>query len=445
MSSWKFYLMTFGCKVNQYETQSIREAWQARGGEEVATPAEADVVLVNSCAITAGGERDARNALYRAGREAPQARRILTGCAAALVAARIPDAVMPDVILPPQEKYRLLQGPSPAALAPSSCSYPPFAITRSVRARPVVKVQDGCSHRCTYCIVPSRRGPSRSREPQEVLTELRTLLAAGYRELVLSGINLHQYGRDMPSGIRFWDLLELVEKELAPQWAGRARLRISSLEPSQLTGRGLELLCSSRLVCPQLHLSLQSGSPAVLRRMGRGHTRLPGLREALRTLADAWPVMGLGADILMGFPGETEGQVQETLEFVESLPLTYAHVFSYSPRPGTAAARFSGQLPHKEKQRRSAAVRELVARKRQRFLQRQLALPRMYLALEDGDRKRGVNEYYIPCRVAALPARATGLVAVRPLAPDGEGLLVECLDGEGGQLPGKRRQSLHVS
>lgn len=453
MSTWKFHLLTFGCKVNQYESQSLREAWQRQGGEECDDPALADIICVNSCAITAKGERDARAALLRLRRVAPQARLILTGCAAQLPGVLEPTrrrgAQQPqptaDCIIPQADKARLLDAlpPSlpedgqraPQAATDAAQAFPPFAIDGFRRARPVLKVQDGCEHRCTYCIVPLTRGRCRSREPQAVLAEARRLLRGGYAELMISGINLRQYGRDKPEYGDFWSLLVWLDRELAPEFAGKARLRISSLEPGQLDARGVESLLACRLVCPHLHISLQHASPQVLRRMGRGHYRAEALQEAVRALAAHWPVMGLGADIILGFPGETEADVDCLLDFVAATPFSYAHVFPYSARPGTAAAGFAGHIPPQEKQERARRVREAVARQQEVFRRAQLALPDMLLAADvadgQGTRKatgiRGVNEFYVPCRlltpVPAMPL--SGLVPVRPTGLDAAGLLVE--------------------
>ena len=434
--------MTFGCKVNQYESQAIREAWQARGGTEAAAPEAADVVLINSCAVTSRGERDARNAVFRVRRAAPQARIILAGCAARLFEAfrPRPGAVWatPDLCLGNELKARLLAGPWPfleeGGEAPA---WPPFRIATFNRARAVLKVQDGCAHRCTYCIVPQTRGAPRSRPPEEALAEARALLAAGHAELVISGINLGQYGRDRPEYGDFWQLLRFLDAGLAPEFVGRARLRISSLEPSQLDARGLETLAACRMVCPHLHISLQHSSPAVLRRMGRGHYSAADLDTALERVAAFWPLMGLGADILVGFPGETEEDFRILLETLDRLPLGYAHVFPYSRRPGTAAAQFAGQLPLKLRQERAAQARAVVQRRRERFWEEQLRLPRILVAPDDGERgtaiPKGVNEYYTPCFFSApFPAGGDGprrLVAARPVGVDARGLVVEALSG----------------
>lgn len=438
MARWSFYFVTFGCKVNQYETQALREAWTEQGGEECASPALADVICVNSCAITARGERDARNAVSRLRREAPHSRIILTGCAARLFAAFRPRPGLrpaaPDLLVPQEDKASLLAGPWQPGETAATPLFPPFRISGYRRARPVLKVQDGCSHRCTYCIVPQTRGKPRSRPVADIVAEARRLLRAGHVELMVSGVNLSQYGRDAGTG-DFWSLLATLDAALSPEFAGMARLRISSLEPGQLDERGLDILLACRLLCPHLHISLQHGSQPVLRRMGRGHYTPAMLEKAVRTLGAHWPVMGLGADFILGFPGEREEDVRELLALVERLPLSYAHVFPYSARPGTAAAAFADQVPRLCKMERAARVRAAVARKKAAFLRRQAALPVVWVALDrpQGGRDAppggctGVNEFYAPCAVQGEDLPARGLVAAHPLRQSSGRLLVRPL------------------
>jgi len=455
MSGRVFHALTLGCKINQYETEAVREAWLARGWREAADPADADVLLINSCAVTARAVADVRQAVARMHRAAPQGRIVVTGCAAQVLREDI--AALPGVadVVGQQAKVSLLRydpergaagghegngGDGGDDLSVDAATFPAFRIDGFTRSRPVLKVQDGCSHRCTYCIVPLARGAARSRDPREALAEARRLLDAGFRELIVSGVNLRQYGRDLPGGgPDFWDLLAFLERELAPQWAGRARLRISSLEPGQLGERALDVLAESRLVAPQLHLSLQSGSPGVLRRMGRGHYRPEPLLDFVSDLAEVWPLFGLGADILTGFPGETDAEFGETLDFVGALPLTYAHVFPYSRRPGTPAAVMDGQLPQEVKKRRAAELRGAVAAKKATFLQRLLDEPHLLVAPEGARGVKGVCEYYAECRLtggrrpaaqAAQGGEQAGpgdLVAVRPLGVERDGLLVEAV------------------
>lgn len=423
MTPFFFTICTFGCKVSQYESQAVREHWERLGGVETEEAGRADVVLVASCAVTAEAVSDARQMVRRLGREAPRAKILVTGCAAAAEPA---DFSLPGVsaVLPQRDKPRLLNGhpleddfrtaesPLPArntadaaeaAAAPVGKDpvpgghriYPPFRIRGYRRARPVLKVQDGCSHRCAYCIVPLTRGPACSRDPDDAVAETRRLLEAGHREIMISGINLRQYHCE---GVNFWGLLQRIDAALAPEWTGRARLRLSSLEPAQLNAEGLETLEACRLLCPHLHLSLQSGSPSVLRRMGREHYSPEKIREVVERLRAFWPVFGLGADILTGFPGETGAEAEETLRMVELLPLTYAHVFPWSSRPGTRAASMPGALPRKLRQERAARVRALVADKREMFL-RSLLSSTIRVALDGDGSRLGVNEFYAPCIV----------------------------------------------
>jgi len=420
----KFHVATLGCKINQYESEAIAEAWRARGLAEADSPGQADVLLVNSCAVTGRAVSDLRAVVRRLRQQNPGARLVVTGCAAQVLEAEL--AAMPgvDVVVPQSRKAELLEGPfgpsgpfgvqgAPGA-AEAAPIFQPFRIASFGRARAVVKVQDGCSHACTYCIVPLTRGASVSRDPADALAEVRRLLAAGYRELVLSGVNLRQYGRDLPEPLGFWDLLARLEAELAPQWAGRARLRLSSVEPGQLDARALDVLGGSRLVAPHLHLSLQSGDEEVLRRMGRGHYKPAQVLDFLRQLRTHWPRLGLGADLLTGFPGETAAQFETTYAFCRELPLTYAHVFPFSPRPGTAAADWPDALPKAERTNRAARLRGLAEARKRAFRKELAALPRLTVLIENAGTGQGTCEFYAPCVVAGGGLRPGGLVAVRP-------------------------------
>jgi len=426
----KFHVATLGCKINQYESEAIAEAWRARGYAEAESPDGADVLLVNSCAVTGRAVSDLRATVRRLRQQNPGARIVVTGCAAQVLEAEL--AAMPEVdaVVPQSRKAGLLAGPfGPYAPAAPDVAFPPFRIAAFRRARAVVKVQDGCSHRCTYCIVPLTRGKSVSRDPDDVLAEARRLLDAGYRELVLSGVNLRQYGRDLPDGLDFWDLLARLEAALAPEWAGRARLRLSSVEPGQLDARALDVLGGSRLVAPHLHLSLQSGDEDVLRRMGRGHYRPAQVLDFLRQLRARWPRLGLGADLLTGFPGETAEQFANTYAFCRELPLTYAHVFPFSPRPGTPAADWPDALPKAERTSRAARLRGLAEAKKRAFRKDLAGLPRLAVLLESADAEggQGTCEFYAPCVVRGAVPGVGGLVGVRPEGLEGGKVLCRVL------------------
>ena len=478
----RFYLATLGCKVNQYESHALREAWLRRGWEEAGKPDQADMILVNSCAVTARAVADVRNTVRRLHRAAPGASIVVTGCAAEVLAGELSDLPGVAAVIGQSRKEELIEAawesllpmadsgeelPRPASVcavkAPKSgpeqqvktgetSPFPAFAVSGYDRSRAVLKVQDGCSHRCTYCIVPLTRGKARSRAVEDSLNEAKRLLKAGFREIVISGVNLRQYGREAAegrgskrgtrSGYDFWDLLAQLDRELSPEWAGRARFRISSLEPGQLGQKALDVLGTSRMAAPHLHLSLQSGSPSVLRRMGRGHydpAAMPDFFARLRTL---WPVFGLGADILTGFPGESEDEFLEGLALCRELPLTYAHVFPYSRRPGTVAATMEGQLSADVKKERAAVLRVMVEQKKQTFVRSLLTAPAMWVVFEGRRREgeeasgyaadsavsSGVNEYYVDCRLAEGSESKSApppcvLTPVRPLREE-KGFLI---------------------
>ncbi|MDL2316182.1 radical SAM protein, partial [Desulfovibrio sp. OttesenSCG-928-A18] len=422
----RFFLCTLGCKVNQYESHALREAWTALGGIESREAAVADLILVNSCAVTARAVADVRSQVRRLHRAAPHARILLTGCAAQVLGPEL--AQLPGVaaVFGQQGKAALLRqlpcpypdgadaagcmspeagaaGVSPpsgdqgsGAEAPFDSIYPPYSLSGYDRSRAVLKIQDGCSHGCSYCIVPQARGRARSRPVPEVLAEAGRLLRAGFREIVISGVNLRQYRADSASGGGdFWDLLAQLDSALLRELrlmrpeAGAAgaglRLRISSLEPGQLGQKALDCLRACRLVAPHLHLSLQSGSKSVLERMGRGHYHPDQCTDFLRELREIWPVHALGADILTGFPGETEEEFEQGLACIRALPLTYAHVFPYSRRPGTRAASMPGQLPEELKKQRAAVIRALVREKKQVFLHSLLTQAPQYVVFEKDD------------------------------------------------------------
>ena len=435
---FRFSCITLGCKVNQYETHALREAWLAAGHVEALDIADAEYIFVNSCAVTAKAVADVRSAVHRANRAAPQAAIVVTGCAAQVMRDDL--ASLPGVVLvTPQSEKALLREFTPSNNMPrakknAQSAFPPFSISSYDRSRAVLKVQDGCSHRCAYCIVPLARGPSRSRPPREAAAEAHRLLEAGFRELIVNGVNLSQYGGDIRPPLDFWDLLHFLERELAPEWHGEARLRLSSLEPGQLTQKALDTLSASRLVAPHIHLSLQSGSPVILRRMGRGHCSPALLEVFFRQLHSIWPLFGLGADILTGFPGETEENAMETKDLCAALPFTYGHVFPYSPRPGTAAAAWPDQISGAVRKKRAAELRDLFSRKQHEFLVHSLSLPRVHVAREGGASAGGINEYYSDCVFTARPAGFAhrSLTPARPvgISPGGK-LEVTARQGNG--------------
>ncbi len=419
----KFYLSTLGCKVNQYETQVVREAWERHGHGCVNEPEQADLILVHSCAVTQKALADLRKNVSALRRVAPGVPVMISGCAAQTHGPEL--SGLDGVVRVLDLNHRGLLSAGPEALLAKedmarNAHQPPVVlegVSGFNRSRAQVKVQDGCSHGCTYCIVPLARGVHQSRAPGAVLEEVRRLLAAGFRELSLIGINLRLYGLDLKPPMDFWDLVSLLEQTFAPEWAGRARFRMSSLDPAMLGAKALDTLSASRMLCPHLHLSLQSGSREVLRRMGRGHCDPETIAPFCAELTRSWPLFGLGADLLTGFPGEQDIHFQETRQLCAKLPLSYAHVFPYSPRPGTPAAAWADQIPDAERRRRAAALRTLARKKKDVFLRKAAECHELNVVVEGMRPAHGKCEYYADCQLQTEPrqARAGSLLKVRPV------------------------------
>ncbi len=425
--SFTFQIITYGCKVNQYESQAIREYWQSLGAREIFSSEDKDIdlFLLSGCAVTAEAISDARQMVRKLERDFPVSKVIVTGCAAA---AEPQDFQHNNVIacIAQQAKNNLLNfNPLqlPEQLVEEKNNYPEFEIKNFERSRPILKIQDGCSHACTYCIVPLTRGKSRSRNPNSSLAELGDLFTSGFREVVISGINLRQYYAEKEN---FWGFLRRIQKQFGSKWQGKARLRLSSLEPKQLNNEALETLEECTLICPHLHLSLQSGSKSVLKRMGREHYSPHEIVETTNKLKTFWPRFALGADILMGFPAESEEEVLETIEMINVLPLTYAHVFPYSSRPNTKAAAMDGHLPKKLKQEHAARIRTLIEQKKKDFLQSMLELEQMHISLDLGDKNMGWNEYYVSCYLPNA-AQSHELQAVKAIGIENDKLITKLL------------------
>lgn len=419
----RFYLHTLGCKVNQYESRAMAEAWQRAGLTPTSTPAEADLIVLCTCTVTARAEAESRRLTRGLLREAaPGARVVATGCAV---------AVKPQVFaglgaVPVPDKAALARHPLDPPVGPAGDAYPDLALAGYDRARALIKIEDGCSHRCSYCIVPTARGPSRSRPVEAILAEAKRLVAAGHGELGLTGINLGHYGRDLSPAVTFWDLVDRLDRELRCLPEGTVRLRLGSLDPSGLTEQGLAVLDRSRLVCPHLHISLQSADPGVLAAMGRRAGDAQAVSSFVDNLRRVWPRFGLGLDLLTGFPGESEAAFETTAAFVVDQPLTHAHVFPYSQRPGTTAAAMPDQLPREVKTRRAARLRELAAAKAGRFRAAMAAAGEaVTVALEGRNPAVGTCGQYVDCRFTTAPAGRTGaLIRGRAVDCDGDLLLV---------------------
>ena len=400
----KIHLHSIGCRLNQAEIETMARQLQAGGHVIVGDAAEADAIILNTCAVTAEAARDARHLTRRFHRANEAAQIVLTGCYATLapdVVAALP-GVGRVVGNGDKERLPLLLDPALPVDAPLFDSEP---IAREAqpgsfgRTRGFVKVQDGCDNRCTFCVTTIARGAGRSRHLGDVVAEVGRFAAAGYGEVVLTGVHLGSYGRDLgrPAGLR-----ELVAALLAH--TDIPRIRLSSLEPWEIADGFFRLWDDPRLM-PHLHLPLQSGSDRVLRRMARRTSR-----AAFRALVDEArahiPDLSVSTDVICGFPGETEDEFAETLEYVEAIGFSRIHAFSYSPRPGTAAARMPDQVPGPVKRERTARLIALGEELSLAFHRRYEGTTRPVLwetatgAERDGLRWAGYTDNYI--RVAAV-------------------------------------------
>ncbi|GAB4501753.1 MAG: tRNA (N(6)-L-threonylcarbamoyladenosine(37)-C(2))-methylthiotransferase MtaB [Anaerolineales bacterium] len=349
----KIYLDTIGCRLNQAEIEQMARQFRAEGHSLVAAPAEADLVVVNTCAVTSEAAADSRQKIRRAAR-AGAGEIVVTGCWSTLqpqAAAELPNVVR---VIPNAGKERLVA-------ETLGLEIPPFErepLERQIlpglhhRTRAFIKVQDGCDNACTFCITTVARGAGISRPAKEVLDDIEFALAGGAQEVVLTGVHLGSWGQDF--GARLRDLIgEILQKTKTP------RLRLSSLEPWDLDEAFFALWQNPRLM-PQLHLPLQSGSAATLKRMARKITP-PSFRQLVETARRMIPGVAISTDIIAGFPGESEAEFAETLAFVREMQFSAAHVFTYSPRPGTPAARMKNHLPLDLKKERSAQLRQVTA------------------------------------------------------------------------------------
>jgi threonylcarbamoyladenosine tRNA methylthiotransferase MtaB len=359
------YLQSLGCRLNQSEVETLACQFAAAGHVVVGDPARADVCVLNTCAVTAEAERKSRHRASRLARANPQARIAVVGCYATLAPRRCADLPGVAWVVPNEKKEQTVEIVAPDLLAPISQGEGAGGGGRraSLHTRAFVKVQDGCDNHCTYCIVRLLRGPARSRPLAHVVAEVQTLVEAGVQEAVLSGVNLGAYGRDqeLPNGLR-----ALVESLL--HHTDLPRLRLSSLEPWDLDDAFFRLWESPRL-CRQLHLPLQAGCDGTLRRMGRPTTTADFARllEAARAVI---PDLAVTTDVLVGFPGEDEIAFRTSCDFVAAMDFVRLHVFPYSSRPGTPAARLPGRLPRAVRDARVQAARKLGERLALRFRSR---------------------------------------------------------------------------
>jgi len=371
--SKSFKIITFGCKVNQYESAFIEESLMNMGCQRAGQGQEPELIVINTCIVTAGASHQSRQAIRRAIRENPGARIAAIGCYGQVFPGELSEINGVDFVAGNKGKSSL-----PELLLKAGRHNPPLIVREdfgslnpfeqtpikrfSDRTRAFLKIQDGCESFCSYCIVPAARGPLRSLEPDKVIRLLRGLEGNGYKEVVLTGVHLGKYGSDLMDGIDLTKLLLEIGKNRF-----RLRIRLSSLEPTEMERELIELMAGHDWLCRHFHISLQSGDDAVLRRMNRHYTAgmFAGVVNDINRLV---PKVSIGVDVLVGFPGESDRAFSNTFDLLEDSPVSYLHVFPYSKRRGTAAATFSDHLDHKRIKQRSSLLRCLDKEKRRIFL-----------------------------------------------------------------------------
>lgn len=389
---------TLGCRLNQADSNELQGALETRGFTTAPFDgADADVVVINTCTVTSRADFSDRQAIHRAGRRHPDARIVVTGCWAQMdpdAVARVPGV---DLVVGNADKARLPELIDDL-LAERRASRPRLVVSAIAdatsipvlppgrprgRSRAFVKIQDGCQHRCAFCIVPFARGGSRSQEPKVVVDQIRGLVAAGFREVTLTGVDMGHYGWDLYPRATLAALVRQVVDVSGLRW-----VRLSSVLPAYFSPELIEVVSGSPVVAPHLHIPLQSGSDRVLRRMRRPYSA-DMYRRLVERLARRIPDLGLGADVIVGFPGETADDFAATIALIEDLPLTYLHVFPYSDRRGTEAAGLGDHVDPSEIGTRSRRLRALGRAKNLAFCRRLIGSAQEMVVLETRDRETG--------------------------------------------------------
>lgn len=413
-------ITTLGCKVNQYESASFASRFTEQGAKVVPFGEQADIYIINSCAVTSKAGAQSRQLIRRALRANPGARVVVTGCYAQIATQEVLDlADTPICVVGNENKHLLVD----IALARRMCDLEIYLgdISKKKeicdlpvqrfpgRTRCYLKIQDGCNNFCSYCIVPYARGRVRSLAPDRVMEQVAVFAREGYRELVLTGIHVGMYGQDLEPAAT---LLTLAERLVAE--THDMRYRISSLEPGELSRELLALMAASPQFMPHFHLPLQSGAPAILRRMNRTYT-VEEFVQVVEMILAALPQAAIGLDVLTGFPGEGAVEFEQTFHLIERLPISYLHVFPYSKRPGTPAATMPDQVQASEKEERVAQLTALGLEKRRLFYERQIGTVQRVLV--EGQKNRfkmmkGFSENYVPVHFQGQASLANEVVEV---------------------------------
>jgi threonylcarbamoyladenosine tRNA methylthiotransferase MtaB len=414
-------IATLGCKVNQYESAIIQESFQKRGYPIASFSNYAQIYIINTCTVTKKADYQSRQLIRRAQKQNPQATIVVTGCYAQVAAEEIadiagvhyiignsykdkiidliqdlPDEKLPKILVDPIERKKKIEIPAVAGF--------------SNQTRPLVKIQDGCDFSCSYCIIPSARGRSRSKRPETVFDEISRLARRKYKEVVLTGIHLGIYGLDLQPKTTLSALLKQLEKDKII-----GRIRLSSIEPMEISEELIDLIASSQTICPHLHIPLQSGDDKILKEMNRSY-RAGFFEDLIQKLVAKIPGLAVGIDVIVGFPGEGEKEFENTLALLRRISFSYLHVFPYSRRPKTTAAKLPSQIHGGIVKKRSKILRELSRLKREgfyrKFLNKELSV--LIEAKRDPETKllKGFSRNYIPVLIAGEDSLKNNEVAV---------------------------------
>jgi threonylcarbamoyladenosine tRNA methylthiotransferase MtaB len=423
---------TLGCKTNQFESAAMEERLQAAGYRVVPFEKGADLVVVNTCTVTAATDAQSRNLIRRARRLNDGCRVVVTGCYAQVDPQALLAIPGVSLVLGNEEKRDLLDLLEQEEAAPTIQVSDIRRVEEAValplstfaeRSRAFVQIQNGCDAFCSYCIIPYARGRSRSVRPDEVVAQVRELVAAGYPEIVLTGIHIGGYGADLAPPLT---LVELVRRLTAE--TGVQRLRLGSIEPTEISDPLIATVAAAPELCPHFHIPLQAGDDRVLARMNR-HYSTAFFADLVRRIRQRLPEAAIGLDVITGFPGESEEEFANTCRLIEALPVTHLHVFPFSRRPGTPAATMPGQLPGDVVKARASLLRSLGEAKLRAFAAGFVGR-RLEVVVEAGGAKglcRGVSRNYLTVRFPGEATLAGKAVVVRIAGSDAEGLKGELI------------------
>jgi threonylcarbamoyladenosine tRNA methylthiotransferase MtaB len=387
----KVALFTIGCKVNQYETEAIAEKLESFGFERVDFSQTVDIYIINTCTVTKESDYSSRQAIYRARRRSPEAKIVVTGCYAQMEKEYLQDLPGVSLVVKQEDKGKLpfmvmeMLGQrtrvkeKETGKEDDTFGFGVQGLAKHTRA--LVKIQDGCENNCAYCIVPFARGKEKSRKVGEIIAEINALADNGYKEIVLTGVHVGRYDGD---GMNLVGLSQEILKQTSVE-----RIRYSSIEPKEISPELIDFISQSNRVCRHLHIPLQSGDDSILSEMQRDYTK-DEYRNIVESISQAIPDVLIGADVIVGFPGEIDQQFENTCQFIRSSPVNYLHVFSYSDRKGTVASRMLGKVPPEVIHKRSEILHDLGKEKWQSFIDRFVGQRLNVLIENRRDRKTGL-------------------------------------------------------